>query len=136
MHQHTTKRMKTIENREDVNYLVNAFYAKIRRDELLGPIFNKHIAEGQWPEHIEKLTDFWVGNLFGVRIFKGNPAMKHVMVDQGQKQTIEQLHFDQWLQLWFETIDTHFEGQLAEGAKLVATRIGGSQLRIMHSSRQ
>lgn len=128
--------MKAIENRADVNFLVGSFYTKIRRDELLGPIFNKHITEEQWPEHIEKLTDFWVGNLFGVRIFRGNPAMKHVMVDQGQGQTIEQHHLDRWLKLWFETIDKHFEGAGADAAKMLATRIGGSQLRIMHASRQ
>jgi len=50
--------MKTIQNRSDVNQLVNVFYAKIRKDDLLGPIFNKHIIDEQWPEHLDKLTDF------------------------------------------------------------------------------
>jgi len=128
--------MKAIENRQDVNHLVSSFYAKIRRDDLLGPIFNKHIAEEEWPAHIEKLTDFWVGNLFGMRIFKGNPALKHVMVDQGQNQQIAQYHFDRWLGLWYETLDIHFTGELAERAKVIATRIGAAQLRIMQSSRR
>jgi len=128
--------MKEIESRADVHYLVSSFYSKIRKDDLLGPIFNKHIAEHQWPEHIEKLTDFWVGNFFGIRNFKGNPAMKHVLVDRGQNQQIAQYHFDRWLALWAETIDAHFEGGLAEGAKIVATRIGTAQLRIMQGSRQ
>ena len=32
--------MKSIESREDVQLLVNTLYSKIRKDELLGPIFN------------------------------------------------------------------------------------------------
>ena len=62
--------MKPIKNREDIHLLVNTFYSKIRKDELLGPIFNSHISENQWPHHLMKLTDFWETNLFGVRKFK------------------------------------------------------------------
>jgi hemoglobin len=51
--------MKVIENREDVRVLVHAFYLKIRENDLLGPIFNGHIVTEKWPEHLEKLTDFW-----------------------------------------------------------------------------
>ena len=50
--------MKTIENREDISKLVHTFYAKIRKNELLGPIFNRHISEEQWPDHLKILTDF------------------------------------------------------------------------------
>ena len=55
--------MKEIESRSDINYLVNNFYSKIRRDNLLGPIFNSHISEEKWPAHLSKLTDF-LGNQF------------------------------------------------------------------------
>ena len=48
--------MKSIESREDVQLLVNTFYSKIRKDELLGPIFNSHISEDEWPQHLIKLT--------------------------------------------------------------------------------
>ena len=64
--------MKAIETREDVTLLVNTFYAKIRKDSLLGPIFNQHIPDERWPEHLSKLADFWETNLFGVAKFKGN----------------------------------------------------------------
>lgn len=50
--------MKTIDNREDISKLVHTFYAKIRNNELLGPIFNSHISEEQWSEHLKKLTIF------------------------------------------------------------------------------
>ena len=59
---------KDIENRKDVNNLVTQFYKKIRKDDLLGPIFNKAIAD--WPIHLEHLTDFWETQLFFVSKFK------------------------------------------------------------------
>ena len=40
--------MKPIESREDVQFLVHTFYSKIRKDELLGPIFNSHISDDEW----------------------------------------------------------------------------------------
>ena len=61
--------MNTISTRKDISVLVHAFYGKIREDELLGPIFNGHISEEQWPVHLEKLTDFWETNLFGIPKF-------------------------------------------------------------------
>jgi hemoglobin len=126
--------MKTIDNREDVNKLVNAFYAKIRLDELLGPIFNSHIAEESWPIHLSKLTDFWETNLFGIAKFKGSPTAKHRSVDKNLNYTIEQTHFGRWLQLWFETIDALYEGELATKAKNSARKMStGQYLAIWHS---
>ena len=108
---------KTIENREDINRLVHTFYRRIRKDELLGPIFNGHIANEQWPAHLDKLTDFWETNLLGIQNFKGHPSQKHAAVDRNLGHTIEQVHFGTWLNLWFETIDKLYEGELADKAK-------------------
>lgn len=119
--------MKRIEERKDVRLLVDSFYTKIRVDELLGPIFNSHISEEKWPEHLSKLTDFWETNLFGVSKFKGKPSAKHVQVDANLKHTIDQIHFGKWLQLWFETIDELFEGTLAIKAKKSAQKMATGQ---------
>lgn len=119
--------MTKITNRDDVSLLVHTFYDKIRQHELLGPIFNGHISEEQWPAHLSKLTDFWESNLFGVRTFRGSPSKAHVNVDKHLNHTISQNHFTQWLQLWFETIDELFEGELAERAKEMARRMSTGQ---------
>jgi hemoglobin len=119
--------MKTIENRDDISLLVNTFYGKIRTDELLGPIFNGHIAEDKWPEHLSKLTDFWETNLFGIIKFKGSPTQKHIQVDKNLNYTVEQRHFGRWLQLWFETIDELFTGELADKAKNAARKMSTGQ---------
>ena len=113
--------MKTIENREDVYLLVNTFYGKIRKDDFLGPIFNKHV--DNWPEHIEKLTDFWESNLFGIPKFHGNPPAAHKRVDSGEDYAISQDHFGKWLQLWFATLDSLFHGEMADKAKDRARRM-------------
>ena len=114
-------------NRDDVGVLVHTFYGKIRENEMLGPIFNGHITHEQWPAHLSKLTDFWESNLFGVRTFRGSPSAKHVNVDKNLNHTISQAHFAQWLQLWFETIDELYEGELATRAKDMARRMSTGQ---------
>ena len=127
--------MKTIENRADISFLVHSFYAKVRTDEMLGPIFNSHIPDEKWPEHLEKLTDFWETNLFGIPKFKGNPTQKHLNVDRNLNYTTTQTHFGQWLNLWFETIDTHFEGSLARKAKEASRRMAHGQFMAIWNHR-
>ncbi len=119
--------MREIERRADIEVLVNCFYSKIRKDELLGPIFNSHIPENMWPLHLERLADFWETNLFGVAKFKGSPTQKHINVDKNLNYSIEQKHFGTWLQLWFETIDELFTGAYADKAKNSARKMSTGQ---------
>ncbi len=119
--------MRQIDNKSDINILVNSFYSKVRVDELLGPIFNAHISDDKWPEHLDKLTDFWETNLFGVAKFKGNPTQKHINVDKNLNYSIEQKHFGRWLQIWFETIDELYEGEYADKAKNSARKMSTGQ---------
>lgn len=127
--------MKAIESREDIVRLVDQFYAKVRKDDLLGPIFNHHIATDDWPAHLSKLSDFWEGHLLRGTKFKGNPVQKHIQVDQQLKHSMSMEHFDRWLKLWGETLDHLFEGELAEKAKLAAHRMGQAQLSIVQHNR-
>ncbi len=115
---------KDIQNREDVNLLVNTFYSAIRKHEILGPIFNKRLTSNEiWDAHLIKLTDFWETNLFGVIKFKGNPMKAHQETDKSMKYSITQDHFYQWLMLWNSTIDSLFEGKRANLAKGKARRM-------------
>jgi hemoglobin len=128
--------MKTIESREDVSELVHLFYAQIRKDNFLGPIFNGMIQEERWPEHLEKLTDFWETNLFGIPKFKGNPVVAHLktdaMVQERFKDLIDQRHFEHWLALWERTVNENFVGERAERAVQAAKRMSvGQQLALL-----
>ena len=111
-----------LHTRDDVYKLVTQFYAKVRADDLLGPIFNKNIHH--WPEHFEHLTDFWEGNLFFKKIFKGRPLQTHKRVDRNEGYTIKEQHFGIWLNHWVQTVNELYAGERAEMAKFKARKIG------------
>ena len=111
-----------ISNRDDVFKLVDAFYKKVRQDDLLGPFFNNTIKD--WDVHLDHLTTFWESSLFLKTRYNGNPLEAHVRVDANTNNSITELHFGIWLNLWFQTIDELFEGDYAENAKRRARKMG------------
>ncbi|WP_374174857.1 group III truncated hemoglobin [Flavobacterium tructae] len=113
---------KQIENREDVEFLVHQFYAKIRADNEIGSYFNSMIKD--WDAHLEKLTDFWETNLFAVRKYNGNPLAVHNEVDSRFEGRITSNEFGIWLNYWFQTLEEHFEGENAETLKRRARKMG------------
>lgn len=98
-----------IRNRDDIVVFVDRFYSKVQKDYLIGPIFNGVINE--WAPHLEKMYSFWNSALFAIPGFKGNPFAKHAPLP------ITAEHFERWLLLFDETIDTYFEGEMAADAK-------------------
>lgn len=125
---------KQIENRADVSFLVHQFYAKIRADKEIGFYFNEMISD--WDAHLEKLTDFWETNLFGVRKYKGNPHAVHNEVDAHFDEKITPNEFGIWLNHWFQTIDEHFEGENAETLKRRARKMSTFLYMSMFQHRQ
>jgi hemoglobin len=81
---------------EMIHDLVHAFYAKVRRDPALGPIFNRVVDD--WDHHLEKLCDFWSSVTLMSGRFKGAPMAAHVRVPD-----IRPTHFARWLHLFAET---------------------------------
>ncbi|WP_339634202.1 group III truncated hemoglobin [Bizionia echini] len=129
---------KNIETRDDVLLLVSSFYEKVRADEFLGPFFNRVITD--WDAHIERLTTFWETSLFMTRKLEkkyyGNPLEVHVQVDKENNHTITEHHFGAWLNLWFQTIDEHFEGEVADNAKRRARKMGSFMYLNIFQARQ
>lgn len=113
---------KDIKTREDIFLLVSSFYVKVRKDAVLGPLFSDVIKD--WDAHLENLTTFWEASLFLKTKYSGNPLEAHVKVDQENSNSISELHFGLWLNLWFETINELFEGDYAENAKHRARKMG------------
>ena len=112
---------KQIENRDDVSFLVHRFYEKIRADEEIGFYFNEMIKD--WDSHLEKLTDFWEMNLFGVKKYNGNPIAVHNEVDAHFNEQITSNEFGIWLNHWFQTLDEYFEGENVEILKRRARKM-------------
>jgi hemoglobin len=79
-----------------IRRLVHAFYAKVRRDPMLGPIFEREIAD--WEEHLARLCDFWSSVLLMSGRFKGQPMAVHARLPE-----ITPAYFTAWLRLFHET---------------------------------
>jgi hemoglobin len=111
---------KLLENRADVELMVNQFYEKIRKDGELGHIFDD-VAQVDWEAHLPKMYDFWEGILFGTLNYSGRPMPPHFRLTT--KYTLTPEHFDRWLALFFENIDELFEGEKAADVKYRAYSI-------------
>jgi len=81
-----------------IHALVHGFYAKIRTDPALGPIFNGAIAEDQWSGHLAKMCDFWSSVMLMTGRFKGAPMPAHIRIAE-----IRPTHFARWLHLFRQT---------------------------------
>lgn len=115
------KGKKDLKNRRDIECLVNRFYQKVRKDPVLGPIFNSIITD--WPQHLELLANFWERQLFMKPTYQGNPLAVHQQVDARLSQGITSEHFGYWLNLWFETLDELFKGDMVGVAKTRAQKM-------------
>lgn len=125
---------RDIETREDIHNVVTQFYAKIRKEDKLGPIFNHMIQD--WDEHLNRLTDFWETNLLSVINYKGNPIKVHQQVDATFPEIITEHHFGIWLRLWFTTIDELYTGEKTETAKRRARKMSTHLHIKMYESRK
>lgn len=114
-----------ITTRADVELLVNSFYAKVEQSALLGYIFND-IAQVNWEHHLPKMYSFWAGVLLGERTFYGNPMHTHIALSKMAPLTEKE--FNEWLQLFTETVDELFEGTKAEEAKERARNVAKMML--------
>jgi hemoglobin len=103
--------------RQEIERLVDRFYARVRQDAALGPVFDV-VAQVNWDEHIPKLCDFWETVLFRTGGYKGNPLAAHRPLMQGA--SMDRAMFDGWLRLFTHTVDENFAGENAEHIKRVA----------------
>ncbi|WP_341227418.1 group III truncated hemoglobin [uncultured Arcticibacterium sp.] len=110
----TTKR--EISNIEDIKILVDGFYQKVREDSTLGPIFNERIKD-RWPEHLDKMYRFWQTVLLEEHTYHGSPFVPHAQLP------VDKSHFDQWLKLFYETVDELYTGKKAVKAKKQGQRM-------------
>jgi len=102
-----------IQNIEDIKLLVDSFYSKVQKDDLIGPIFNEKIGD-QWPAHLERMYRFWQTILLEEHTYSGTPFPPHKHLPVAKE------HFNRWMEIFTETIDSLFVGKLAEEAKLRA----------------
>ena len=90
-----------------IEKLVHTFYARVRRDPLIGPIFNAAIAD--WDAHLVKLCDFWSSVTLMTGRYKGTPMRVHA-----ELPGVSHEHFARWLALFQATALTTCPAEAAQ----------------------
>jgi hemoglobin len=103
-----------IVNGSDIQLLVNSFYDRVKKDEVIGHIFSTIIGD-DWSHHLPIMYQFWTTILLHVQGYKGNAIQKHIDLDK--KIPLQKEHFDRWLKLWEATVNELYEGAVANEAK-------------------
>jgi hemoglobin len=103
-----------------IDRFVEAFYARIREDALLGPIFAARISD--WPVHLGRMKTFWRSILHNSGEYSGNPMAKHLAIPG-----LGEADFARWLELFYATL-RDLERDPA------ATRLVGTRARMIADS--
>ncbi len=104
---------------DDIGRLVDTFYARVREDPALGPVFDRAISD--WDPHLATMRRFWSSVMLTSGRYKGNPVAVHHRVEG-----IEYDLFARWLALFDETCRDLFDDALAGAFRDKAERIAGS----------
>lgn len=78
-----------------IERLVHGFYDKVRRDPLLGPVFEARITD--WNMHLGRMCAFWSSVALMTGRYSGQPMRAHLPLP------VDADHFDRWLALFEET---------------------------------
>ena len=105
---------------DGLHQVVRQFYTRIRQDAALGPIFNDAIQD--WPEHLEKLTDFWSSVMLTSGRYKGRPVPAHLK----HMNRITPALFQRWLAIWADTTNEMMTPAAAQALQAKAGRIAES----------
>ena len=103
----------------EVAELVTTFYAKVRDDVILGPIFECHVPD--WTLHMPKMIAFWSAALRGSKNYRGNPMVVHRALP-GLTHSM----FERWLDLFHESVSEMKNQAMAERAVELSQRIAQS----------
>ncbi len=78
-----------------IDALVEGFYARVRDDDFIGPVFAERISD--WGPHLEQMKLFWSSVALSTGVYQGRPMPKHLPLP------IDARHFDRWLQIFEAT---------------------------------
>ena len=96
--------------------VVHQFYHRVRRDPILGEIFNARITD--WEFHLHRMCEFWSSIALGSGRYDGRPLSKHLTLP------VSAPHFDRWLEIFASTVQeicTPAAAELlAQRARLIA----------------
>jgi len=102
-----------------IHLLVDRFYAKVRDDAELGPIFDRAVAD--WNTHLSTMRDFWSSIMLTSGRYHGNPVSVHRRLEGLTPEL-----FEHWLGLFAETCGELFDEAVAASFMDKARRIATS----------
>lgn len=105
-----TPMLPDIQSRQDVESLVQQFYAIARTDALLGPVFFGALGDGDWSHHLGVVSNFWCTVLLGERSYPGGFMWKHLRLP------LRAEHVDRWALLFTDLLRTTYEGKVTDEA--------------------
>jgi len=114
--------------KENIRTMVNTFYVKILKDDIVGPFFIAKLGDDMsnehWVPHLDLLVNFWASIALGETDYRGNPFQPHTQLGELKRET-----FEQWLKLFSETLDEVYVPSLAAQFKERSTIIAGNFMR-------
>jgi hemoglobin len=122
---------KDIENRADIDLLMQHFYARAIQDDKIGYIFTD-VAKLDLEHHLPVIGDFWETLLFRTGDYARhgrNPLRVHGELSKKELLTFE--HFERWLEIFTETVDELFSGETADFIKTRADAIANRMLEFV-----
>ena len=123
--------MKEIENRIDIEILMEAFYNKALTDEVIGYFFTE-VAPLNMATHMPLIVNFWETVLFDKALYKGNVLQVHQHIHA--LSAFRDEHFTRWVSLFTQTVNELFTGDKAEMAKQRAESIATiMRIKTIHS---
>jgi len=101
-----------------IEQLVRSFYARVRDDGILGPIFTAKIEV--WEPHLQKMFAFWSSVALMTGRYHGQPMARRLPLP------IDARHFDRWLALFAQTAREVCPRSAADHFVLLSHRIAES----------
>jgi len=115
-------------SKENIRTMVNTFYVKILKDDIVGPFFIAKLGDDMnnehWLPHLDLLVNFWASIALGDTDYRGNPFAPHTQLGELKRET-----FEQWLVLFSETLDEVYVPSVAAQFKERSTIIAGNFMR-------
>lgn len=114
---------RDIENRQDIDALMNVFYGRALSDDVIGYIFTD-VARLDLEHHLPIIGDFWETLLFQTGNYPRhgrNPLQVHA--DLYEKEQLNIDHFNRWLEIFVSSVDELYSGERADYIKLRARAI-------------
>lgn len=114
--------------RENIEIMVMNFYRRVIKDDLVGPFFiaklGDDMSDEYWESHLKLLIDFWASIALNDVSYRGNPFAHYMYLGELSREV-----FEQWLKLFYATLDEVYAPQIAEQFKERSSIIAGNFMR-------